>query len=55
MNDFDSRAHRLDQDWREWNEQRVSAVKVWNTLKTTYKVSDFIGWQQNKTLKLNRA
>ncbi len=28
-------------------------MKVWNTLKTTYKVTDFIGWQRDKTLKLN--
>jgi Protein of unknown function DUF262 len=28
-------------------------MKVWNTLKTTYKVSDFIGWQKDGALKLN--
>ena len=28
-------------------------MKVWNTLKTTYKVSDFISWQKNGGLILN--
>jgi uncharacterized protein with ParB-like and HNH nuclease domain len=30
-----------------------AAVKVWNVLKTTYKVSDFIGWQKDGSLQLN--
>lgn len=28
-------------------------MKVWNTLRTTYKVSDFIQWQRDGLLKLN--
>jgi uncharacterized protein with ParB-like and HNH nuclease domain len=28
-------------------------MKVWHTQKSTYKVSDFIGWQRDGALKLN--
>src|SRR5262245_29603597 len=33
-------------------ERGVALVKVWNLLKTTYKVSDFIGWQRDGSLEL---
>jgi Protein of unknown function DUF262 len=52
-------SERLDRHWRDFiasqcSESRTGAtVKVWNTLKTTYKVSDFIGWQRDKSLILN--
>src|SRR5262245_35006202 len=28
-------------------------MKVWNTQRTTFKVSDFVAWQKDQTLKLN--
>jgi uncharacterized protein with ParB-like and HNH nuclease domain len=48
-----TRARRLDEDWRTWQRSRSNEMKIWNTLKTTYKVSDFISWQREGTLKLN--
>jgi hypothetical protein len=54
-----SRTERLDRDWQEFVANQSAAratgvtVKVWNILKTTYKVSDFIGWQRDGSLQLN--
>lgn len=55
-----SRPERLSRDWEDLLRSTAHSVqsegtrmKVWNTLKTTYKVSDFIGWQKDGALKLN--
>lgn len=54
-----SRTQRLDCDWRDWmsrfaaKQKQRSTVKIWNTLRTTYKVSDFIQWQRDGALILN--
>lgn len=55
---------RLDRAWREWKgdgcfaraavaDRAENTMKVWNTLKTTYKVSDFIGWYRDGALDLS--
>jgi hypothetical protein len=51
-----SRPQSLYRDSRDWittTHSEGTTVKVWNTLKTTYKVSDFISWQRDGALFLN--
>lgn len=51
-----SRPQRLDRDWREYLRDQARQggdVKIWNTLKTNYKISDFLSWQEQGSLLLN--
>ena len=49
---LDDQAHRLDRYWRNW--KGVAKVKErGSTLRTQYKVADFIEWQTTGALVLN--
>jgi Protein of unknown function DUF262 len=51
------RATRLDRYWREWQATADSGPETSmleaQTLRTLYKVSDFVGWQREGILELN--
>jgi hypothetical protein len=54
---LDARAARLDRYWKEWERfsyaQSEKRMKVLQTQQTQFKVSDFVGWQRDKTLVLS--
>ena len=50
---FDDQAHRLDRYWRDWKAVAKAKKERGSTLRTQYKVADFIEWQATKSLVLN--
>jgi len=49
-----ARAKRLERSWDEWHQaQPEETVREIQTLRTQYRVSDFVSWQRDKALELN--
>src|SRR5438105_13440736 len=51
----DARAARLDRYWTEWRENNAPETTSMDiqTLKTQYRVSDFVEWMKSGALQLN--
>lgn len=53
---WSGRTSWLDESWSSWVGQRPHTgtdMKIWQTTRTIYKVSDFISWQREKSLELS--
>lgn len=53
---LDAQAARLDGYWEKWQSNQIEAensMKDLQTLRTQYRVSDFVTWQREGTLQLN--